>query len=261
MQEDPSYIFCKTGVLQTILFITYVPLDAKVRQKMLYASSQATFLKQISVSSTLHSVFASMPGDITESDLTRLASGQSAPLSSAEKDLQQVREAETLEASTLGTTSRKAHTNSGIGFPFTRDAWTLVESTKSTSDSIIHQFRINLEEEEIESESSNTFTNISEALGIISKESPRYSLLCHNSMVVFLYTCPSSSKIKEKMMYSSNKLNFLNMVAEADIELSQKLEAADPSEIDPQDIMPPKTETDGRAKLAFAKPKGPRRKD
>src|SRR4051794_4979714 len=42
----------------------------------------------------------------------------------------------------------------------------------------------------------------------ITTEGPRYSLYRHSSPeapIVFIYTCPASSKVREKMMYAAAK--------------------------------------------------------
>ena len=51
----------------------------------------------------------------------------------------------------------------------------------------------------------------------ISDTEPRYSFLRYStsvgeSPVVFIYTCPPSSKIKERMLYASSKLIFVQAV-------------------------------------------------
>ena len=54
----------------------------------------------------------------------------------------------------------------------------------------------------------------------ISDSEPRYSFFRYNhtlqeseqSPIVFIYSCPSTSKIKERMMYAASKSMFLNAV-------------------------------------------------
>ena len=54
----------------------------------------------------------------------------------------------------------------------------------------------------------------------ISADEPRYSFFRYSESsdasegapIVFVYTCPSGSKIKERMLYASSKLMFVNAV-------------------------------------------------
>ena len=66
-------------------------------------------------------------------------------------------------------------------------------------------------------------TATTDAMGLagqISDDEPRYSFFrCSESSdasegppIIFVYTCPSGSKIKERMLYASSKLTFVNAV-------------------------------------------------
>ena len=67
----------------------------------------------------------------------------------------------------------------------------------------------------------------------ISDTEPRYSFFRYThhdaeglkrDSLVFIYTCPSSSKIKERMVYASSKLTFLNAVeSELGVEIARKV--------------------------------------
>ena len=55
----------------------------------------------------------------------------------------------------------------------------------------------------------------------ISDSEPRYSFFRYSangsdSPIIFIYTCPSGSKIKERMLYATSKLTFVHAV-EAEI--------------------------------------------
>ena len=120
----------------------------------------------------------------------------------------------------------------------------------------------------------------------ISSTEPRYSFYRHayndgasstaNTAIVFIYTCPTSAKIKERMLYASSRQSTLN-IAERGVGLTiakkvcciclnstncarltqlPKLEASDPSDITAGTIeeeFAPKQE----AKTSFSKPKRP----
>ena len=66
----------------------------------------------------------------------------------------------------------------------------------------------------------------------ISNTEPRYSFFRYSqqmegsepSPIVFIYTCPSGSKIKERMVYASTKQGFLaSMISDMGIEIAKKV--------------------------------------
>jgi len=124
--------------------------------------------------------------------------------------------------------------------------------------------KINVPTEIIELASTGTCTaqDISTA---ISSNEPRYSFFkyTHNLEgdeqipVVFIYTCPSGSKIKERMVYASTKGGFVSGVSgEIGIEVAKKIEVSSPDEITVASLeeeFRPKEE----AKQGFSRPKRP----
>ncbi|KAI4167120.1 MAG: hypothetical protein LQ343_007482 [Gyalolechia ehrenbergii] len=99
----------------------------------------------------------------------------------------------------------------------------------------------------------------------ISDTEPRYSFFRYThevdgtegSSIVFIYTCPAGSKVKERMVYASFKKLVMDAAsAEGEFEVTKKLEASSPSEITPEIIaeeFQPKVEQ----KQGFARPKRP----
>ncbi|KAI4243933.1 MAG: hypothetical protein L6R42_010602, partial [Xanthoria sp. 1 TBL-2021] len=75
--------------------------------------------------------------------------------------------------------------------------------------------------------------------------------------IIFIYTCPSGSKVKERMIYASFKKVVMETAsAEAGFEIAKKLEASSPAEITPEMIgeeFQPRQEQ----KQEFARPKRP----
>lgn len=45
--------------------------------------------------------------------------------------------------------------------------------------------------------------------------------ICSSNIIVFIYTCPSSSKIRERMLYSSSKAN---VITAASIKVIKKVD-------------------------------------
>lgn len=102
----------------------------------------------------------------------------------------------------------------------------------------------------------------------ISKTEPRYAFYRHTSpstnasSIVFISTCPSGSKVKERMLYAASRNGIIHQVApEAGITVTKKLEAGDPDEVTEAVVL---EEVEGKEKVevkkGFDRPKRPGRR-
>ncbi|KAI4146202.1 MAG: hypothetical protein L6R39_003552, partial [Caloplaca ligustica] len=111
-------------------------------------------------------------------------------------------------------------------------------------------------------------TDLAGLASCISDTEPRYSFFRYThevdgreqSPIVFIYTCPPGSKVKERMVYACFKKEVMDAASqEGGFEVAKKLEASSPSEITPEMI-----EEEFRPKLeqkqGFARPKRPGKK-
>ncbi|KAL8910528.1 MAG: hypothetical protein Q9171_004187, partial [Xanthocarpia ochracea] len=108
-------------------------------------------------------------------------------------------------------------------------------------------------------------TDVQGLAAVISDTEPRYSFFRYphevdgqqTNSILFIYTCPSGSKVKERMTYASFKKMVMDVAStEAGFEVAKKLEASSPSEITPEMIreeFQPRQEQ----KQGFARPKKP----
>lgn len=115
---------------------------------------------------------------------------------------------------------------------------------------------------------SATSTPISALSSTIAPTEPRYSFYRytheHNgstsSPIIFIYTCPSGSKIKERMLYAASSRSAGQVAeAEAGLKIDKKIEAGEPGDVSEESInddLHPKAEV----KKAFDRPKRPGRK-
>jgi twinfilin len=104
---------------------------------------------------------------------------------------------------------------------------------------------------------------------MISATEPRYSFFKYSyssddgsslSPIIFVYTCPTASKIKERMIYAATR-RFAVRVAEteAGLKVEKALEMSDPEELTEnsiKEVFKPKVEI----KKAFERPKRPGRR-
>jgi len=115
---------------------------------------------------------------------------------------------------------------------------------------------------------SSTTTPISSLSSTISSTEPRYSFYRYthsyngssSSPILFIYTCPSGSKVKERMLYAASSRSAIQVAeAEAGLKVEKKIEASSPDEISEETIdadLHPKVEI----KKAFERPRRPGRK-
>ncbi|MCJ1478188.1 Twinfilin-1 [Lambiella insularis] len=110
--------------------VTYVPDTANVRQKMLFASTRLTLVRELGTERFRDTFFTTTKQELTAEGWRKHEEhGETnAPLTQEEQTLQGVKEAEA-EAS-RGTTSRSNHVSSGLSFPISNEAITaLMELT------------------------------------------------------------------------------------------------------------------------------------
>ena len=92
-----------------------------------------------------------------------------------------------------------------------------------------------LPDETLRLESKTDGVQPAEVAGLIDAREPRFAFYSHpqgGKRVLFLYTCPAASRIKERMVYSTSE-SWTRTVAERDagIVVAKSLEATDPSEL------------------------------
>ena len=82
------------------------------------------------------------------------------------------------------------------------------------------------------------------------------------STTIFIYTCPASSKIKERMLYSSCRRSVLELARAEGVEVAKRLEADGPADITEARLMEEagvqsKSEDAAGGRQGFARPKRP----
>lgn len=112
---------------------------------------------------------------------------------------------------------------------------------------------------------SSTTTEPSHLSTTISTTSPRYSFYRYSSpstpaAIVFIYTCPSGSKIKERMLYASSRAAVVAIAEkEAGLSVAKKMEASGPDELT-EAVLEEEFKPRVEVKRAFERPKRPGRR-
>ena len=102
--------------------VTYVPDNAKVRQKMLFASTRLTLVRELGSEHFRESIYTTEPDELTPAGFKKLDAHNSleAPLTREEEELGKVKKAE--QEAGGGTGAREIHLSKTFAMPITDDA-------------------------------------------------------------------------------------------------------------------------------------------
>ncbi|GAB7349800.1 hypothetical protein MBLNU459_g0513t2 [Dothideomycetes sp. NU459] len=242
--------------------VTYVPDTAPVRQKMLFAATRLTLVRELGVERFRETIFATTAQELTPEGWERHErhTQLDAPLTEEEEGLKGIKEAEAREGG--GTAARKSHVSSGIAMDIDAGALAALEGLKEAAEGELVMIKINIQNEELLLDSSAQGVQPADLSARISSSEPRYTFYRYPAQdgVVFMYSCPSGSKIKERMLYAACRARLVSIAEkDAGLHIVKRLEASDPDEwsesVLASEFEQTKVETKG-----FARPKRPGRR-
>ncbi|KAL1305823.1 hypothetical protein AAFC00_003985 [Neodothiora populina] len=242
--------------------VTYVPDTAPVRQKMLFASTRLTLVRELGVERFRETLFVTRAEEMTPEGWakheahTKLA----APLTDEEEGLKGIKEAEAQESG--GTGARKRIGGGGIGLEAGEGVLGALESLKEGAEGELVMIKIDVSTETLQLDSTASNVSPSEISSRISDSEPRYSFYNYPGVqgLVFMYSCPTASKIKERMVYAASRARILSLAEqEAGLTISKKLEATSPTEWT-EDVLSSEFAEKKVVEKGFARPKRPGRK-
>lgn len=275
-----------------LLCITYTPDAAPVRQKMLIASTRLTLSRELGTEHFCEHLFCTEAEEVSEQGWARHQSHSrlAAPLTAEEREAEVLREHEA-RGGLAGTGRREGHyvssaaadegkhgggTGGGGGadvpLPAGPGVLEALEGLKGARPGALVLLRLSIggaEGERLEVDSTiEGGVAAAELGGKLHATDPRYCFYTleaggggENVRTVFIYTCPTGSKVKERMVYASSR-NMVVRLAEAKVglKLDKKLEGSGPDDFT-EDVLvgefaAPKVEE----KKAFARPKRPGRR-
>ncbi|XP_043290050.1 twinfilin isoform X2 [Venturia canescens] len=236
VEDQPAYILYRLDTKSSDsgydwLFISWSPDTAPIRQKMLYASTKATLKQEFGTACIKDELHGTVPEDITMEGYRRHKKNDAAPvpLTTAEEELVE------LKKSTINTdysVETRHQTLSGVAFPVTDEAKNaIVDFGKGIHEYI--QLRIDLEEEKIHLVMVASEVSLDKLPTKVPADSARYHLFNfkhthegdYMECVVFIYSMPGySCSIKERMLYSSCKAPFLDLIQSLGVNIAKKLE-------------------------------------
>ena len=245
------------------VFVSYVPDTCPVRHKMLYASTRDTTKKQLGENAFTKELHGTLPEELSWE-------GYQAYLAGAEMsdyDLLSLAEKEKLEEARMeihtGVGRAGVH---GVSFPLTAAASEKVSAFASGSISYV-QLCLDLDAETIDLAEADSVA-VADLGAKVPDDSPRYHLFRYShdfegeaqEPILFFYSCPLSSKIKERMLYSSCKEAAISYITEAGVSVDKKLEITEGADIDTDFVHTTFHPPEKESKIKFAKPTVQRRR-
>ncbi|KAL0947472.1 hypothetical protein HGRIS_013577 [Hohenbuehelia grisea] len=293
--KTPAYVLARLDEPDTDwLAVFYVPDSAQVRDKMLYAATRSSLLRSLGSSTFTDSLFATSKDDLTPESYAAHLKHNAAPqpLSRREQEMADVRAAERAasEGSTYrGSRERQNPLGNGLGLGWVDDVERAVKELGSGEGSRLIVITIDPQTELLQLASEADIT-VEELVASLPQSEPCYALFAwphsHTNPprreIVQIYSCPSSSPIKTRMLYSAGVLVVFLAVRKVlesaivnsnSVVATRRLETSDPKELDEAflvseldlDKQNAGVATESGAPTAdekkpFAKPKGPARR-
>ncbi|KAL8855008.1 MAG: hypothetical protein Q9221_000204 [Calogaya cf. arnoldii] len=250
--------------------ITYIPDSAPVRQKTLFASTRLTLTRQLGAEVFGEGMFATEAKDLSpegwEGWERHLEGGNEGVLTREEREREDLREQEggAVGERRMGMVGMQQG-GSGVGGMKVGFGEGVGEALGGMGRGERGLVMLKIDQNENITLAGVKDVDIQGLSTAISDTEPRYSFFRYThdvdgqekNSIIFIYTCPSGSKVKERMIYASFKKVVMDTAsAEAGFEIAKKLEASSPSEITPEMIgeeFQPRQEQ----KQGFARPKRP----
>ncbi|KAI0480942.1 hypothetical protein GGR56DRAFT_297428 [Xylariaceae sp. FL0804] len=256
--------------------VTYVPDAAKVRQKMLFASTRLTLVRELGSEHFRDTIFATTTDELSPAGFDRhdRHAELDAPLTEEERTLGDVKRAEA--AAGAGTGSRQIHLSQHMKMPIATDALAALSEMGRGEGGGLVMLKIDADTETVAlvprpTASSQPPATVAEAVAEISTEEPRFTFFRHRAsrdgvdrdVVLFVYTNPPTGgrtkAIKSRMLYPLQKRAVLTLAeAEAGVKADAKFEVEEPAEVTDEAVSA-ELFPQAVAKPAFKRPKRPGR--
>ncbi|TFY83243.1 hypothetical protein EWM64_g771 [Hericium alpestre] len=208
------------------LAIHYVPDSAKIRDKMLYASTRTTLTKNLPSTHFSDTLFATSKEDLTPAAYAahRRSVAAPQPMTAREKEMEELKAAERKGGGAYaGNRARINHVGQAVGYVWPPEVEDAIKELASGSDDRL---------------AIVTLDPASETLNLMSVEESSADELgskIPSSEPVFIYSCPSSSPVKHRMMYASGTTSvhrYAKSILPPNALAERKIETSDPKELD-----------------------------
>lgn len=231
-------------------FVSYVPDFSAVKEKMLYASSKNTLIRSLGSEYFNDIIFVNGMEEVNyenykatvNDDISGATHAAAAGLSNREQELAKIKNDEMNTLLQTSTNSRRqlvTHQND-FSFKFNRNT-----ELGDLEEGQLNSLNIDLQTEEVFLSNQQQITGIESLLTAISPDYPQFNVLKNKGKVFFIYSCPSGSKVKERMVYASNKQGVLNHLKNQGISVEKSLEVGDAVELELSELEPETVAAEG----------------
>jgi len=246
------------------IFISWSPDEAPTRQKMLYASTKATFKKEFGQGQIKTDYFATSKEEVTLEGLKRhlVSANGPGPLSKQEEEMKEIKQSETRVDISVNT---KQQTLSSLAFPMEEKALSALNEFIKKGINYV-QLSIDISNESILLKKTGVY-ELEDLASLVPEDEARYHLyrFKHSyqgeatASTVFIYSMPGYSvSIKERMLYSSCKNSVVEVIENHyNIEIARKMEIDVGSELTEEYFMSEIHPVAVNAKPKFSKPAPP----
>lgn len=227
---------------------------------MLFASTRLTLVRELGSEHFSEAVFCTEPEELTEKGwekhLAHTESGN--PLTEQEREARDLDEVQAVEG--RGTQGKSLVQGGQISLRVSEDIVKALQVLGRDGDDNLVQLRMDVPTETLQLVSSTSASPATLSTSIDASE-PRYSFYRHDdteASVVFISTCPSAAKIKERMLYAASRANVISMAqSEGGLSVAKRIEATNPEEVTEQSIADEFKTEKVEEKKGFARPKRP----
>ncbi|OJD23950.1 hypothetical protein ACJ73_04690 [Blastomyces percursus] len=285
--KTPIYLILRRNTgSNALIALTYIPSTSPVRAKTLFASTRATLVRELGSEKFASTIFAADAEEVLdaavwkERDADRnAATGGAADDSKAEsrredlmgkkeRELNEVRRQEE-EARSMsrrrdvgigGTIGRgnedgESELHIGIG-DGVKEAFQQVRESGS-----VIRLTIDVPTETLTLISTESNVEPDSISNLISDSKAQYTFYYYPDpkAVIFIYTCPSGSIIKERLLHASSRNDVVKLAVLQGVEVAHKIEASGPTDITPGSLGEQVNPRKDEGRKAFARPRRPGR--
>ncbi|KAK9476730.1 hypothetical protein V1514DRAFT_321813 [Lipomyces japonicus] len=272
---EPAYVLHRDDAGTTTTLISYVPDQAAVRSKMVYASTRNTVTRAVSAAAHVdnsHSVFATDRADVSTAGLARFAAHAQLeqPLTREEEALQAANRQQAVEHSTV----RRAHVSSGLSLPLTSAAQSSLDRLQQQQQQLGGRdglravvLKIDHGHEQVDVDAvvegddgpeTDTEAVLEQLRARLSQaaDAPRYAFVRVAGSVAFVYVCPQAAPVRQRMVYAASRA----VVAGHVRQLSRKVEVGHFADVTADAVTAAAPASSGSSSNRFARPKAPFRR-
>lgn len=287
IHPQPVYIIIAVGEGEHA-FISFIPDVAHIRDKMLYASTKNTLLQQLG-STTIKKDYLFNWSEVEEisyehfndSKPDKIHDQSEGPLTEEEKYMKQMNSLQDYSAAGNSSYSQKLASmdNSSTQLLFKIDDALESEFEALNDNNRLILFNIDLGKETFQLMKSVANIQVDALISTLEslqtdQPTPKFAIYNYlPSKYALIYTCPSGSRVKDRMIYASNKQGLINhlktLFKSKNLQLDKVLDIGDTDELEiselkqadePSSSSSSSSTPAAKTGLRFNKPKGPRRK-